>query len=297
MQSPEQPNKRPKRGKKPFHRKDSSKQNQQHTNGKRQVFTKSSNYSPTQVQHRTPSNQAIPPPQSSTSQPKFQKGSKTKAGRGTPAGKPLQAPPANNPPIKTCRLCRLPCPLSHIEANHRHLLDELSDWFKQHNLTKLVPTPPTSPTTYRYVAPTSRLPINQRRNHRELSPQRNHRFFPRDNLTSPHSHQLPKNYHQTTRSTTMPATTIANACVLGPDMPIRPRNPYPRGTPRYTKRQNINRNVRLHLRNDRKTLQHDDLINKLVHDTHFSFYHALSNFDQWRHTRQLLPHDRTLIRE
>ena len=95
----------------------------------------------------------------------------------------------------------------------------------------------------------------------------------------------------------MPATTIANACELGPDMPIRPRNPYPRGTPRYTKRQNINRNVRLHLRNDRKILQHDALINKLVHDTHFSFYHALSNFDQWRHTRQLLPHDRTLIRE
>ena len=58
----------------------------------------------------------------------------------------------------------------------------------------------------------------------------------------------------------MPSTTIADACLLGHDTPIRPRNPYTRGTAKYTRRQNINRNVRLHLRNDRKQLQADTQI-------------------------------------
>ena len=87
MKSPEQHNKRPKRGKKPFHRKDSPKQNQQHTNGRRQVFTKSTNYSPTQVQPRPPSKQATLPSQSLTSQPKFQNGSTTKGGTRRVSGK------------------------------------------------------------------------------------------------------------------------------------------------------------------------------------------------------------------
>jgi hypothetical protein len=77
----------------------------------------------------------------------------------------------------------------------------------------------------------------------------------------------------------------------------RSRNPHTRGTTKYTKRQNINRNVRLHLRNDRKLVQNDlILLAKTVHDTHFIFYCTLSSLDTWRHTRQLLPHDRTLIR-
>ena len=133
----------------------------------------------------------------------------------------------------------------------------------------------------------SRLPTHLRRDQREFSPTRNHRFFPNDHLTSPHSHQLPNNYHQNTRPTTMPTNNIANACELGPDVPIRPRNPHTRGTPRYTKRQNINRNVRLHLRNDRKTTEHDALINRIVHHTHFTFYYTLSSFDQWHHVNGL----------
>ncbi len=169
-----------KKGKKPFQRKDSPKQNQQHTNGRRQVFPKSSNHPPPQVQPRTSSRQVTLPSQSLNSQPTCQKGSKPKGGRVTPAGKQLQAHSANKPPINTCRLCTIPCPISHIEVNHRHLLDDLSDWFTRHNLQKLAPTPQTSPTTYRFVAPTSRLPTHPRRDQLEFSPKRNHRFFQHD---------------------------------------------------------------------------------------------------------------------
>ena len=95
----------------------------------------------------------------------------------------------------------------------------------------------------------------------------------------------------------MPTDTIANACYLGSDMPIRPRNPHTRGTIKYSKRQNINRNVRLHLRNDRKIVQNDLKLTQAVHDAHFVFYCTLSSLDTWYHTRQLLPHDRTLIRQ
>ncbi len=63
-----------------------------------------------------------------------------------------------------------------------------------------------------------------------------------------------------------------------------------------TKRQNINRNFRLHLRNDRKNGQDDFKKRQDINDTHFVFYCTLSSFDQWHHTRHILPHDRTLIR-
>ena len=108
MKSPEQHKPRPKRGKKPFDRKDSPKPNRQHTNRRRQVFTKSGNHSPTQVQQRTPPKQATQASQSMTSQPKVQNGSKTKGGRAASSGKQLQPHSANKPPIKTCRMCTLP---------------------------------------------------------------------------------------------------------------------------------------------------------------------------------------------
>ena len=79
----------------------------------------------------------------------------------------------------------------------------------------------------------------------------------------------------------MPTDTIANACYLGSDMPIRPRNPHTRGTIKYSKRQNINRNVRLHLRNDRKIVQNDLKLTQAVHDAHFIFYCTLSSLDTW----------------
>ncbi len=95
----------------------------------------------------------------------------------------------------------------------------------------------------------------------------------------------------------MPTDTIVNACNLGSDMPIRPRYPHTSGTTKYIKRQNINRNVRLHLHNDRKIVQNDFLLAQAVHDAHFIFYCTLSSLDTWHHTTQLLPHDRTLIRQ
>jgi hypothetical protein len=89
--------------------------------------------------------------------------------------------------------------------------------------------------------------------------------------------------------------TLANACGLGCDVPIRPRNPHTRGTARYTRRQNINRNLRLHLRNDNKTVQNEYMLIHEIQETHYNFYCILSSFDQWQQTRQVLPHDRTLI--
>jgi hypothetical protein len=98
----------------------------------------------------------------------------------------------------------------------------------------------------------------------------------------------------------MPATptdAIANACGLGCEVSLRPRNPHRRGTVKFTKRQNINWNLRLHLRNDRKTVQNDSILTQAIQDTHYNFYCTLSSFDQWHHARQVLPHDRTLIKQ
>ena len=94
--SSEQHKQRPKRGKKPFNKKDSPIQNKQHTNGKRQVFLKSSNHQPTPVQPRTSSKQATPPSQSLNSQPTCQKGSNSKGRRVTPTGKELQGQRINH---------------------------------------------------------------------------------------------------------------------------------------------------------------------------------------------------------
>jgi hypothetical protein len=86
--------------------------------------------------------------------------------------------------------------------------------------------------------------------------------------------------------------TIASACGLGCEVPIRPRNPHRRCTAKFTNRQNLNRNLRLHLRNDRKTVQNDSTLYQNIQDTHYDFYCTLSSFDQWHHTRQVLPHER-----
>ncbi len=43
--------------------------------------------------------------------------------------------------------CPLSCPISHIEANHHHLLTEFADWVKNGRLQKRAPPPTASPTT------------------------------------------------------------------------------------------------------------------------------------------------------
>ncbi len=95
----------------------------------------------------------------------------------------------------------------------------------------------------------------------------------------------------------MPTDNLADAFFLSPEITIRPRNPYKRGTPKHLKRQNINRNIRLYLRNDRKRVQEDFSDSQQLQETHFVFYSTLSDSELWNHTRQLFSHDATLIRQ
>ena len=89
-------------------------------------------------------------------------------------------------------------------------------------------------------------------------------------------------------------------------LPIQPRNPYPRGSKKHTRRANINRNIRAHLRHDLKRCKddghqlqrmqtehddHDDQVNSL----HLQFYSALNNFHFWQTDCQLIMYDQVLI--
>jgi hypothetical protein len=89
-------------------------------------------------------------------------------------------------------------------------------------------------------------------------------------------------------------------------LPIQPRNPYPRGSKKYTRRANINRNVRAHLCHDlkrciddgqqlqRMQTEHDDH-DEQVKSLHLQFYSALNNFHFWQTDRQLIMYDQVLI--
>ncbi len=105
--------------------------------------------------------------------------------------------------------------------------------------------------------------------------------------------------HRRSHTTTvhhMPPTDLAEACLLGHDTPIRPRNSHTRGTARYTKRQNVNRNVRLHLRNDRKQTQEDARVLQQIDLHHHNTYYVLLSFDEWHHrTRFVVGCNKTLI--
>ena len=147
------------------------------------------------------------------------------------------------------------CPISQTEANHRHLLTEFADWAKINKKPKRPPLPSTSPTTYRYATQNHRTSTNYDPDPTVIySRTKQPPLFQTDSSRLNKTHSQFLHQHQTSA---MPTDTIANACYLGSDMPIRPRNPHPRGTIKYSKRQNMNRNVRLHLRNDRKIVQND----------------------------------------
>ncbi len=89
-------------------------------------------------------------------------------------------------------------------------------------------------------------------------------------------------------------------------LPIQPRNPYPRGSKQHTRRANINRNIRAHLRHDlkrykddghqlqRMQTEHDDH-DEQVNSLHLQFYSALNNFHFWQTDRQLIMYDQVLI--
>jgi hypothetical protein len=125
--------------------------------------------------------------------------------------------------------------------------------------------------------------------HGQLQQQQKNPRFHRDTASHHTQHTSRPKQHQQPRQTAMPTDNLADAFQLGPEIPIRPRNPYRRGTPKHLKRQNINRNVRLHLRNDRKNVQEKFNNSKQLQETHFVFYSTLTEFEMWNHTRQFLP--------
>ena len=89
-------------------------------------------------------------------------------------------------------------------------------------------------------------------------------------------------------------------------LPARQRNPYPRGSAKHTRRANINRNIRAHLRHDAQRCK-DDATQlqrmQTVHDQqqtwtdtiHRHFYSALNNFHYWNNDRQRIEYDHALI--
>jgi hypothetical protein len=179
-----------------------------------------------------------------------------------------------------------------MEANHRHLLAEFADWLENVR-------PPKAPLPQHFqhtVTPSKgydfKIPLQTWTTSTTKSPR-----FHRDIASHHTQHTSRPKQHQQPRQTAMPTDYLADAFQLGPEIPIHPRNPHRRGTPKHLKRQKINRNVRLHLCNDRKNVQEDFSNNKQAQETHFIFYRTLSDFVQWEHTRQLLPHDATLIRQ
>ncbi len=98
----------------------------------------------------------------------------------------------------------------------------------------------------------------------------------------PQSCRQHQRYHNTAVHHT-PSTTLTDACLLGHDTPIRPWNPYTCGTAKHTRRQNINRNVKLHLRNDRKQTQEDAREIQQIDLHHHNTYYVLLAFDEWHH--------------
>ncbi len=90
------------------------------------------------------------------------------------------------------------------------------------------------------------------------------------------------------------------------DLPVKQRNPHPRGTRKYTRRANINRNIRAHLRHDRQRTQNDgsqlqrmqeehDKHNETVESIHLRFYSAINHFQDWDDSRHQIEYDQVLI--
>jgi cold shock CspA family protein len=146
-----------------------------------------------------------------------------------------------------------------MEANHRHLMAEFADWLE--NVRK--PKAPLPQNFQHTVTPSTRYDLKTPLQTWTTSTTKSPRFH-RDIASHHTQHTSRPKQHQQPNTTAMPTDNLANAFQLGPEIPIRPRNPHTRGTPKHLKRQNINRNVRLHLRNDRKNVQEDFNKNKKV---------------------------------
>jgi hypothetical protein len=90
------------------------------------------------------------------------------------------------------------------------------------------------------------------------------------------------------------------------ELPVKQRNPHPRGTRKHTRRANINRNIRAHLRHDRQRTQNDgaqlqrmqeehDKHNEIVESIHLRFYSAINHFQDWDDSRHQIEYDQVLI--
>ena len=178
-------------------------------------------------------------------------------------------------------------PNSKMESRHRYFVKAFADWmrFNQKDQTRLL-------KTYN----TCHVDINVKALSSPDTPNTSTTTNPtvsQENISQ--SRRQHKRSHNT-KGQHMPSTHLADACLLGHDNPIRPRNPYTRGTARYTRRQNINRNVRLHLRNDRKQLQADARVIQQIDLHHHNTYYVLLAFDEWHHrTRFMVGYNKKLI--
>jgi hypothetical protein len=184
-------------------------------------------------------------------------------------------------------------PISHMESRHRYFIKEFTDWIKlnKNDPTCLLKTCPTSHVSCHVDKILKALPLHTRK-WTKPSTTRNSTVS-QTNFPESCKHKERSSHTAVHR---MPSTTIADACLLGHDTPIRPRNPYPRGTKKHTRRQNINRNVRLHLRNDRKQTQEDARVIQQLDLHHHNIYYVLLAFDEWHHrTRFMVGYNKLLI--
>jgi hypothetical protein len=266
------------KGRKPYHKKDTLKNQNSHTNQKREMASISTHNTPNPVHTRSLSNGTTEPPALPKHAPPsrtFQIRQKQNGDEALKEKTPLQARNPNYPPMKHSDSC--PPRHSLMESNHRHLMAEFADWFKF--ARQKAPLPQTFQHTYTYydtpiTSQDLRMPPPNEITSTSYSP----RFHTPQFQDTRHHHQQQNprpNRRNKTRATAMHIDNLAGACYLGPEILIRSRNPHTRGTPKHTKRQNINRNIRLHLRNDRKHVQEDFNTIQQLYDTHFVFYCTL----------------------
>ena len=227
---------------------------------------------------------------------RHRKTKKSKGPRGPRGGESLQDTTLNLPigiDVTNKNLNTNSKPISQMESRHRYFIKEFADWiqFNKNDPTRLLKT-----------CPTSHVSCHVDKNFKALS--LHTRKWPKPSTTrnsTVSQTNFPKRCNQKERSShtavhRMPSTTLADACLLGQDTPIRPRNPYPRGTAKHTRRQNINRNVRIHLRNDRKQTQEDARVIQLIDLHHHNIYYVLLAFDEWHHrTRFMVGYNKQLI--
>jgi len=174
---------------------------------------------------------------------------------------------------------------SKMESRHRYFIKTFANWMKinkkEARLFKTHATWHKDYATSSTINKTSITPLQHRQ------------------TVSPRQHQTKQRFHKHSPHTivrAMPTPDLASACYLDHDTPIRSRNPHRRGTAKYTKRANINRNIRLHLRNDRKQTQEDATHLQQVDLHHHNTYYALHAFDEWHHrTRFIVGYNKILI--